>query len=380
MNRRTFAHQLIGTAGAMVAGQGFVSAATTRTRVYFGTYTGFHGFSRGIYVAEFNPVSGMLGEPKLAARMRSPSYLEVHPSGRYLYAVGETTGDVHAFAVTGDGRLQFLNSVSAKGDGPCHVNIDKTGRVLVIANYNSGSVASFQIKHDGSLSEAVTFIQNEGRSANPLRQEGPHAHSAYFSPDNHFVLVCDLGLDKIFSYRLDARAGTLTPHGFTTVPPGSGPRHLAFSKNGRHVLLNTEMALTEIAFAYDAENGRLKALQNLSVLPKEVPFSTDYSTAETRVHPNGRWVYVSVRTHDSIARFYLNDTTGRLTYQGSIASGGKTPRDFNIDPSGRWMLVAHQDSHNVVIFQIDQVTGALKPTGRHQRVGGGVCVKFATAI
>ena len=138
------------------------------------------------------------------------------------------------------------------------------------------------------------------------------------------------------------------------MPPGSGPRHLAFSKNGRHVLLNNEMLLTEMAFAYQADTGALKALQTLSVLPADVPFSSNYSTAETCVHPNGKWVYASVRTHDSIARFKLDDVTGKLTHLGNTPSGGEIPRDFNIDPSGRWLLAAHQDSHHVIVFEIDQ--------------------------
>src|SRR5262249_3531157 len=146
MNRRTFACQVLGAAaGTLVAGRSMAAPASSQW-VYFGTYTGwFHGFSRGIYVASFNPVTGELGKPRLAARMGSPSYLEIHPSGKAVYAVGESSGEVHAFAIRQDGTLQLINSVSAKGDGPCHVAIDKTGRVLVVSNYGGGSVASFQI-------------------------------------------------------------------------------------------------------------------------------------------------------------------------------------------------------------------------------------------
>ena len=380
MNRRTFASQVLGAAGALAAGKvvaAIPSSPARPLRVYFGTYTGFHGFSRGIYVADFDSATGVLGVPRLAARMRSPSYLEVHPSGRYVYAASESRNEVSAFAVCQDGTLRLINTVPAGGDGPCHVSIDKTGRVAVVSNYGGGSVASFQIKRDGSLSGAASFIQHTGSSVNKERQEGPHAHSAYFSPDNRFVLVCDLGLDKVFTYRVDLHTGKLTAHGFALLPPGSGPRHLAFSKSGRHVLVNNEMLLTETAFAYTPETGRLKALKTQSVLPKGVPFSSEYSTAETCVHPNGKWVYVSVRTHNSIARFRLDDSTGGLVHLGNTPSGGRIPRDFNIDPTGRWLLAAHQDSHHVVVFEINPATGDLKPTGGQRRVGGAVCVKFA---
>lgn len=378
MNRREFGQILLGTAGALAAGQSVAVAAPGKgLRVYFGTYTGiFHGFSRGIYVADFDSATGVLGEPRLAARMRNPSYLAVHPSGRYVYAASESRNEVSAFVVCTDGTLKLLNTVAAGGDGPCHVSIDKTGRVAVVSNYGGGSVASFQIKHDGSL-EAASFIQHSGSSVNKERQEGPHAHAAYFSPDNRFVLVCDLGLDKVFTYRVDSHTGKLTAYGSVALPPGSGPRHLAFSRSGRHVLVNNEMLLTETAFTYTPETGRLRALKTQSVLPKDVPFSDTYSTAETCVHPNGKWVYVSVRTHDSIARFRLDDSTGSLTHLGNTPSGGRIPRDFNIDPSGRWLLAAHQDSHHVVVFEINQATGDLKATAGQRRVGGAVCVKFA---
>lgn len=376
MNRRTFAHQVIGTAGVLLAGKNVAFAAAAKTRVYFGAYTGGPSDSKGIYMADFDADSGALGKPELAVEAESPSFLEIHPTGKFIYAVGETKGNVLAFAVLPDGKLKLINRVSAKGQGPCHVNIDRTGKVVVVANYDSGSVASFRIESDGSLSEVVSFIQHEGAVADKKRQGGPHAHSANFSPDNRFVLVCDLGLDKVFSYKLDVATGKLSANGFGTVPPASGPRHLAFSKSGRHVLVNNEIKLTETAFSYDAESGQLKALESISVLPKGVPFSPKYSTAETRVHPNGRWVYVSLRTQDSIARLDFDDATGKLTHVNNTPSGGKVPRNFNIDPSGRWLLAAHQESGNVVVFGIDPQTGDLKPTGKEQHVGGGVCVRF----
>ncbi len=376
MNRRTFAHQVIGTAGILLAGKSVVLAAADKTRVYFGTYTGGKSDSKGIYMADFDAATGVLGTPELAVEADSPSFLEIHPSGKYVYAVGEARASVMAYAVLPDGKLTLINKASCKGQGACHVNIDKTGTVAVVANYGSGSVASFQIKPDGSLSEAVSFIQHAGEVADKKRQGGPHAHSANFSPDNRFVLVCDLGLDKVFSYKLDVSTGALTANGSGSVPPASGARHLAFSKSGKHVLVNNEITLTETVFAYDAESGKLTALETVSLLPKGEAFSSKYSTAETRVHPNGKWVYVSLRTHDTIARLDFDDATGKLTHVNNVSSGGKVPRNFNIDPSGRWLLAAHQDSGNVVVFEIDQATGDIKPTGKEQHVGGGVCIRF----
>ena len=376
MTRRTFATRIAGTAGALAAGIGTSHAAGTKLLVYFGVYTDVENDSKGIYVADFDAATGEFGKPRLAVATDSPSFLEIHPSGKYVYAVGENDGFVSAFAVQPKGALKLLNQVYSRGDGPCHVAIDKTGRMAVVSNYGGGSAASFQIREDGSLSEAVSFFQHEGMSVDLERQEGPHTHSANFSPDNRFVLVCDLGLDKIFSYAADPATGKLSPNGFVEALRGSGPRHLAFHTSGKFVFGNNEMLLTETTYAYDAAKGRLKRLETVSALPKEVPFNDEFSTAETRVHPNGKWVYVSVRTHDTIARFDFDESTGRLTHVSNIPSGGLIPRNFNIDPGGRWLLAAHQDSGNVVLFAIDQTTGELKPTGQQRFVDGCVCVRF----
>lgn len=371
MTRRTFATRLTGTAGALFAGIGTAHAEGTKYRVYLGAYTSGVFDSKGIYMASFDAATGELGKPSLAVEAASPSFLEIHPSGKYVYAVGEGDGSVRAFSMQADGQLKLINRVSSKGSGPCHVNIDKTGKMGVVACYDSGSVASFQIKDDGSLSEATSFIQHDTEKGRK-----PHAHSANFSPDNRFVLICDLGLDKVFSYKLDVSAGTITPSSFAMTPPKAGPRHLVFAKDGKHVFVNDETSLSETTFAYEAEGGTLKTLDTVSVLPKDVPFSSKYSTAETRLHPNGKWLYTSVRTHDTIARFDCDETTGKLIHVSNTPSGGKTPRNFNIDPSGKWLVAAHQDDGKVVVFTIDQTTGDIKLTDQAQHVSGCVCVRF----
>ena len=384
MNRRTFATTLIGTAGALAASiPTRATAAGTKYVVYFGPYTNAKTGSKGIYKATFDAATGDLGAPVLAAETASPSFLEIHPSKKYLYAVGEMGGAtqkggaVSAFAIDlPSGDLKLLNQVSSGGAGPCHVNVDKTGKVVGVANYSGGSCASYAVQADGSLSEAVSFFQHEGSSVNEKRQKGPHAHSFNYSPDGRFAFVCDLGLDTVIIYQVDAQTAKLTKHGEGVVPPGSGPRHLAFHPSGKFIFVNNEMTLTCTVFAYDAEKGSMTALDTLSCLPKDVPWEARYSTAETRVHPNGKFVYVSCRTHDTIARFSFDEATGKLVHLGNTPSGGQIPRNFNLDPSGQWLLAAHQDSGNVVVFQVDATTGDLKPTGKEVQVGGCVCVRF----
>lgn len=351
--------------------------------VYFGCYTNAKSGSKGIYVSRFDSGSGELGEPVLAAETGSPSFLAIHPDGSKLYAVGEAAtpgrkdGGVSAFRISQpDGRLTLINQVSSVGAGPCHISTDKTGRMAMIANYSGGSVAGYAIQEDGALSEARTFVQHEGSSVDPKRQKGPHAHSFNVSPDNRFGFACDLGLDKVLIYKLDPAAGTFAAHGHATVPAGGGPRHFAFHPSGKFAFVNNEMLMTVTSFAYDAEKGALAEVETVSTLPEADRGKTGLSTAETVAHPNGRVVYVSNRTHDTIAVFSSDPATGRLKLVQNAPAEGRIPRNFSLDPTGRWMIVAHQDSNTAALFKVDAETGKLEFTGRKIQVGGAVCVRF----
>jgi 6-phosphogluconolactonase len=351
--------------------------------VYYGCYTNAKTGSKGIYVSRFNSNSGDWTAPELAGETGSPSFLAVHPGKGQLYSVGEVStpgqqgGGVTAWKIDStSGRLSQINQVSSVGGGPCHINIDPTGQAAVVANYGGGSTASYSIKADGSLTEAASFHQHTGSSVNAKRQSAPHAHSANFSPDGKHVFIADLGLDQVKVYALDAAAGKMAEHGHVAVPAGSGPRHFAFHPNGKVAFTNGEMLLNVTSFSYDAAAGALKAIETVSCLPAGTEMSPKYSTAEVVVHPSGKFVYVSLRGHDTIARFSFDEAVNKLTHLGNTPSGGKIPRNFALDPTGQWLFAAHQDSHNVVLFSVDQATGDLKPAGKEQKVGGCVCVRF----
>jgi 6-phosphogluconolactonase len=360
-------------------------AASNGLLVYFGTYTGPQ--SKGIYVSRFDPATGRLTPAELAAETPNPSFLAAHPDGRFLYAVNEvgrfrggSSGSASAFAIDRvTGHLTLLNQSATGGADPCHATVDRSGRSLLVANYSGGSVAALPIGPDGRLGEASAFVQHKGSSVNRERQAGPHAHSIELDSANRFALVDDLGLDKVLVYRFDPAGGTLTPHEppSASVAPGAGPRHLAFHPDGRHVYVIDEMALTITAFRYDPERGALEQMQTLSTLPAGVAPRPEYSTAEIRVHPNGRFLYGSNRGHDTIAVFAIDRGTGALTLVEHVPTGGKTPRNFTLDPTGAYLLAANQDSHNVVVFGIDADTGRLKATGQSLHVGSPVCVTFA---
>jgi 6-phosphogluconolactonase len=366
----------------LYAGAAERAASKSKYLVYVGTYT--EKGSKGIYGYRFDPATDQLTSLGLAAETVDPSFLAVDPSRRFLYAVneisqyeGRSSGGVSAFAIDhGTGKLTFLNEVPSGGAGPCHVSLDKTGRYVLVANYGGGSLAVFPILKDGRLGEASAFVQHHGASVNPQRQEGPHAHSIYASPDNRFVLSADLGLDEVLVYRFDVEKGTLKPNypAFAVVSSGAGPRHFAFHPNGKFGYVIDEMLSTITVFSYAPASGTLEVLQTVSTLPQG--FNGESTAAEVEVHPSGKFLYGSNRGHDSIAVFAINTRKGTLTPAGYAPTLGKEPRSFAIDPTGTYLFAANQNSDGIVQFRIDPNYGRLTPTGQVLEVPSPVCVIF----
>jgi len=346
-------------------------------RVYFGTYTKAGG-SEGIYTAGFDEGSGKLGEPVLAAKVASPSFLTIAPSGKTLYAVSETAGAdggrVTAFRILASGLLEKLNDQSSGGDGPCHVSLSSDGKTLAVANYGGGSVASYRIGDDGALSAPVSMIQHTGSSVDPKRQKEPHAHSINFSPDGRFAYAADLGTDRIYLYAVDPATSALKRAGETVITPGSGPRHFSFRPDGQFAYVINEMTLKVNAFRVDAASGALAEVQSLSTLPK----GTDPvgSTAEVVAHPSGKFLYGSNRGHDTIVVYAIDGATGQLTRVENEPIRGKTPRNFVVSPDGKWLLAAGQQSDSVTVFAIDARTGELEFADSQIKIFSPVCIRF----
>jgi 6-phosphogluconolactonase len=361
-------------------------AAKAQYIAYVGTYTS-KTTSKGIYAYRFNAENGQLSPIGVAAESVDPSFLAVHPNGKYLYAVNEignfnggTGGAVSAFAIDAKtGALKFLNQVPTRGAGPCHLSLDKTGNYVLVANYDGGSIASFPVHDDGTLGTASGFVQHSGSGPDKERQEGPHAHWIGTSPDNRFALAADLGLDQVLVYGFDSSKGLFTPmlSGFAKVKPGAGPRHLAFPPNGKFAYVLSEMDSSVTVFSYQTKTGAFASLQTISTLPKD--FSGPKQAAEISVHPSGKFLYASSRGHDSIAVFSIDEKKGTLKSLGQVLTGGKTPRHFAIDPTGTYLLAENQDSNNIVVFHIDAATGNLTPTGQTVEVPSPVCITFVAA-
>jgi len=362
--------------------------------VWFGTSTREESGSEGIYVARFDPATGGISEPVLAAQAVNPSFLAAHPTRPLIFAVAEVddhhggrTGGVKGFAIDeATGRLTALGSQPSGGGGPCHVSLDPAGRVVLAANYGGGSVICLGIDETGSPRPVVPgspggFVQHGYDRAgvagiNAGRQEKPHAHSIDVSPDGQFAFCCDLGLDEVIIYRLDAARATLAPHGKATLPAGSGPRHFAFHPGGKFAWCVNELALTVTGFAFDAETGTLTELETLSTLPDEATDRTGFTAAEIAVHPTGKFLYASTRGHDSIACYRIEEATGRLSFLGTEPIRGQVPRHFALAPNGKFLLAAGQSSDTVTVFAIDEATGTLSFTGHSVAVPAPMCILF----
>jgi 6-phosphogluconolactonase len=318
----------------------------------------------------------------------------VDRAGKLLYAVNEvqkyqgaSTGAVSSFSIDHHSwKLKPINQVASGGTDPCYLALDRSGKYLLIANYTGGTVAVIPVAGDGHLSEASSVLKNEG-TPGPVRdrQEGPHAHFIAASAGNRFAYVADLGLDRVLIYRFDAERGVLrrgqstagaTDFYSATLGPGTGPRHIAFSADGKFLYVIGELDSTVTVFRNQA-NQTYRAIQKISALP--AGFAGNNTAAEIAMHPSGKFLYTSNRGDDSIAVFAIDQTSGRLTFVEHVSSGGKTPRNFAIDPAGSHLLAANQDSGNIVAFTIDKSSGRLTSTGEVAKVPSPVCLVFLAA-
>ncbi|MCR6657067.1 MAG: lactonase family protein [Opitutus sp.] len=348
-----------------------------------GTYTDTS--SRGIYAVKLDAETGALSSAELVAELPNPEFLALHPNGRFVYALtdvrgedGQSHGAVVAFSVDAStGHLRRLNVESTQRPTLCHIAVDATGRMLVVAAYGGGYVASYPIFEDGRVGPVASVIEHRGPlGPNTGRQEAPHPHSVTISPDNRFAFVADLGLDRIFAYRLSPENGTISAHepAFVQVAPGAGPRHTVFSRDGKSFYAVDELQNQVTAFRYDAERGALQIAERTPTLPDD--FTGSSTTSEIRVHPHGRFLYAGNRGHNSIAVFARDDATGALTRVQIEPSGGNNPRNFALTPDGKWLVSAQQIDGNLTVFSVDAEKGVLTRTPHGTPAIRPVCVLF----
>ena len=357
-----------------------IATAAPQERFYLGTYT-VKSASQGIYKGLLDADTGKLEPLELVATASNPSFLALTPDGQFLYAnTSEKTGQASAYRVSSDGRLEFLNTQPA-GKGGCHVSVDDTGRNVFVANYTDGSLACFHTATNGWLDPVTALIPFTGSGPNSKRQAHSFLHSSYLDAGNRHLYACDLGSDHIWIFDHDPASGKLTPAqpASVLVPPGSGPRHLAFSPDQSFVYVNGEMGLNVTVFARDAATGALTGLQTLATLPSEAD-TNDFTTGEIFCHPSGKWLYVSNRDisergRDSLAVYRIGGD-GRLTWIQNAPAQVKVPRSFALDPGGRWIIACGQKDNRIAVLKIAADTGELSFAGQSAVVGAPTCVLF----
>ncbi|MDQ6634524.1 MAG: lactonase family protein [Gemmatimonadota bacterium] len=351
--------------------------------LYVGTYTE-GGRRDGIHLLRMDSGTGALRRVATVDAGPNPSFLAIDTDGQTLFAVnevnelgGKPTGSLRSFAIDSDsGKLTLVNERESGGAAPCYVSTDHKGRVAMVANYVSGTVALVGIAEGGALTNAYQVVQHVGKGKNPARQEQAHAHCIIPHPSNRFALAADLGIDRVLVYRLDIDRGSLTHLTLNdaVMPPGTGPRHLAFHPTLPVVYVSGELNSTVSALRCDPITGALSPMQALPTLPAS--FTGENYPADIHVAPDGRALYVSNRGQNSIAVFGIVPATGMLRFQQTMPTGGDWPRNFTIDPTGRWLLVANQRSGTVVVFRRDAESGRLTATSHRIEVPSPVCLRF----
>lgn len=382
---------------AFFATTGTVRVHAADVDVWFGTETPRGGSSRGIYHASLNTDTGKLSDPTLAAEADSPGFLAVHPDGKTLYA---TTGNsITAYRITGGaGRSQLkrIGSVETGNGGAAHVSTDRAGTVLFSAQYGGGSTTLYPLNPDGSIDNRIDVKQHAdllpdaGSRVDAGRQDKPHAHWTGTSPDDRFVFVPDLGMDKVVIWELDRDTPSLSHHGYGDCPPGSGPRHMKFSPDGKRIYVLNELALSITVFDYDASTGTMTPIQTIETLSEQTKAKeTTNSASEIRVHPSGKFVYAANRGHDTVSVFRVHDGESDDSGAGHGSDvlslvevepiRGGWPRNFGIDPSGRWLIAAGRDSNTATVFEIAPDSGELTFIRQTQTVPTPICVVIGDA-
>lgn len=354
-------------------------AQNDRINLLIGTYTNT-GKSKGMYVYDFDATTGS-ASLKNMVELVNPSFLTISADRNYVYAVTQTAereGAANAYAFDeATGELTFLNQQLAQANGPCHITIDSKGQYVIVSNYSDGKVSVFPVEKDGSLGTLVQLIEHEGSGPNPDRQQGPHVHSAFFSPDEKQLYVQDLGTDKvnIYDFQPENKQAPLVAAAqpFVKSAPGGGPRHAAVSRDGNYLYLIEEMIANVMVYA--KTDGLLEPIQEISI--NEDGYEGSNGAADIELSPDGKFLYASNRGDaNTLAIYAVNASDGKLTKVGNQSVLGQRPRNFTISPDGGYLLVANQGTDDVVIFSRDSNTGLLTDTGSRINVGAPVCLVF----
>ena len=348
----------------------------SKVLMYVGCCNGFLPYvkspaGKGIAAFEVDTGTGVARPLGMTEGIDNPTFVAVSPDGKSLTAVSEYAGDkeglLTAYAVDrATGGLRLLNRVSSAGATPAHLDYDATGGFVGAANYHDAappaetgvSLIVLRRGDDGALSERVGVATHAGSGPDIPRQDRSHAHCVRWTPDNRFLAVADLGIDKLVVYRFDAATGAIARHGDVAMPAGAGPRHFAFHPNGRNAYVVDELDSTVVSLSFDAANGSFKQIGVASTLPSD--WSGENSCSAIQFAPGTTYLFAGNRGHNSVARFKI-DGDGVAQFAGTTSSGGSWPRDFAFDPTGTLLAVANQEGNVVALLR--HKDGKLSPLG-----------------
>ena len=379
MEVRRFSSTLWFLATLIISPAILMSASPSNSKFFL--YVGIYG--KGIQAFRYDPQTAAFDPLGQLAVFHNPSFLTADGDGRFLYAVSEVEGNangaVGAFQIEpATGKLAALNQASSEGVAPCHLAVDRSKKLLMAANYGTGSVPVFSLGADGRLGKLEELLTASGHGPDPKRQEGPHAHETVLSADGRFLYVPDLGLDQICIYKIDASSGAVTPNNppFSKVPAGMGPRHIVFSRDGNFAYVMSELKSVVLAFKVNGANGSLEQMQAIAATADGKDFD---GAAEILLHPNGKFLYASVRGPGTIAVFSVDGQSGHLKKIQDIKTGGTWPRGVEFDPTGTLLLAGDQKSNEVALFKVDGVSGRLTLNPEKLHVQAPVAFAFVPA-
>jgi 6-phosphogluconolactonase len=365
----------------------------------------------GIHLYSLDPQDGSLAELDHIAPQINAGMICISPNRRYLYCTDERKnwegsqrggGGVHAFEIDPRrGSLRYIDGTASMGVYPCHMTVDARGTYVFVCNhgephegvtkvildedgiyqirmgYDDGVVAVYPVRVDGGIGRVCDVKVLTGSSLDAIEQASAHPHSVNIDPGNKFAMVCDKGSDRIITYRINHASGRLESASSLETTPGSGPRHLAFHPALPYFFTSNEINSTISSYEYDPETGEVSFIQDVATLPKDYKADgTQNYPADVQMHPNGRFVCVSNRGHDSIAMYEIDPRTASLTPVSFTPTKGNFPRALAFDPSGKYLFAANQHSGNIFSFLVNEKSGALTPTGSVLKVLSPVCIKF----
>lgn len=349
-----------------------------RSLAFIGSYA--EPDTPGVYACTFDTEKGQLTVIDQVDGLKDPTFLAIDDERDILYSIGTVAdadgtrkAEAYSYRIAEDGKLQFLNKQATVAP-TCHITLDHTRRCLIVSSYHGGMIGLCEVEEDGKIGPLREVHQHEGSSVHP-NQKSPHPHSVFIDRNNRYAICCDLGIDQIIVYKLDADAYQLVEHSRTSVQPGSGPRHLAFHPNLPFVYVINELNATISVFSFDEKAGTLTLAETVSTLPDDFP-ADDNACADIHISRDGRFLYGSNRGHDSIVVFGIDQSNGKLQLVEHVPTGGRHPRNFALSPDNRFLIVANRDTNNIVTFERDAESGKLRPAGIELEVSRPVCIKF----